>query len=115
VSYLTQDGRRDQSEDLGLYSRLASMGHMAPLEHAARPMSPEELEEFRMHNLWVRIDGELRVIYTRNAKAMLHALHLANIEVVEEDITNFCGNLNGWVQHRKELAGEAVFGSAPVT
>lgn len=37
VSYLTHDGRRDVSEDLTLYERLVTPGHMSPLEHPATP------------------------------------------------------------------------------
>ena len=39
VSYLTQDGRRDVSEDLALYRRLVSAkpGHWSPFEHVATP------------------------------------------------------------------------------
>lgn len=36
VSYLTHDGRRDPSEDIGLYSKLVDSHHMSPLEHPAR-------------------------------------------------------------------------------
>jgi hypothetical protein len=43
VSYLTHDGRRDPSKDVELYDRLATSGHMSPLEHVARPMTAEEL------------------------------------------------------------------------
>lgn len=45
VSYLTHDGVRDHSKDLELYERLASAGHMSPLEHAARPMQPSDEHE----------------------------------------------------------------------
>lgn len=68
VSYLTHEGKRDPEADLALYDRLVSKGHMAPTEHAARPMTPVELSM-----------GE------------------------------WCGNFRGWVQHRKEIPGEAVF------
>lgn len=40
VSYLTHDGKRDASEDLGLYTRLVSAKpepHWSPLEHPATP------------------------------------------------------------------------------
>jgi hypothetical protein len=37
VSYLTQDGRRDLSEDLGLYKRLVDLQHASPLEQVATP------------------------------------------------------------------------------
>ena len=42
MSYLTHDGKRDQAADLALYERLASAGHMSPLEHAARPMQASD-------------------------------------------------------------------------
>jgi thymidylate synthase ThyX len=45
VSYLTHDGKRDLEADLILYKRLTSGGHMSPLEHVARPMTDEELQE----------------------------------------------------------------------
>jgi hypothetical protein len=44
VSYLTHDGKRDTAKDLELYQRLVSSGHMSPLEHVARPMTPPEME-----------------------------------------------------------------------
>ena len=43
VSYLTHEGKRDPSKDVELYQRLTSNGHMSPLEHVARPMTPDEL------------------------------------------------------------------------
>lgn len=45
VSYLTHDGHRDLEKDVELYERLASSGHMSPLEHIARPMNKQELDE----------------------------------------------------------------------
>jgi thymidylate synthase ThyX len=44
VSYLTHDGKRDPTADVELYSRLTGPGHMAPLEHVATPIRPEEQE-----------------------------------------------------------------------
>lgn len=44
VSYLTHAGTRDLSADVFLYDRLLESGHMSPMEHVARPMTPEELE-----------------------------------------------------------------------
>jgi len=118
VSYLTQDGVRDLDADLGLYARLASMGHMAPLEHAARPMTDLELEEAEMHEFVLhgsvleRGDAQdgLSVVRTR-AGAQYRACR--KLEIVSERTVYFCGNFNGWVQHRKELPGEAIFGTAP--
>ncbi len=43
VSYLTHDGTRDHAKDVELYERLLGGGHMSPFEHAARPMTSEEL------------------------------------------------------------------------
>lgn len=48
VSYLTHAGTRDLSADVALYDRLAESGHMSPMEHVARPMTPEELQ----HGEW---------------------------------------------------------------
>ena len=38
VSYLTHEGLRDLDEDLKLYERLVSSGHLSPLEHVACAM-----------------------------------------------------------------------------
>jgi thymidylate synthase ThyX len=45
VSYLTHAGERDLDADIELHDRLLESGHMSPLEHPARPLSPSELEE----------------------------------------------------------------------
>jgi hypothetical protein len=45
VSYLTHAGVRDLDADIELCERLLTSGHMSPLEHPARPMSADELEE----------------------------------------------------------------------
>jgi thymidylate synthase ThyX len=45
VSYLTHAGSRDLSADVALYDRLLESGHMSPLEHVSRPMTPAELQE----------------------------------------------------------------------
>ncbi len=37
VSYLTHDGVRSLDKDMELFDRLASSGHMSPLEHVATP------------------------------------------------------------------------------
>ena len=56
VSYLTHDGKRDLDEDLKLYDRLLQPGHMSPLEHAARPIHPDDFQYrsvyHKDHNLW---------------------------------------------------------------
>jgi thymidylate synthase ThyX len=45
VSYLTHSGKRDLDADIQLHDRLLESGHMSPLEHPARPLSAEELED----------------------------------------------------------------------
>jgi thymidylate synthase ThyX len=45
VSYLTHAGTRDLSADVALYDRLLESGHMSPMEHVARPMTPGELDQ----------------------------------------------------------------------
>jgi thymidylate synthase ThyX len=44
VSYLTHAGQRDLEADIQLHDRLLESGHMSPLEHPARPLTPTELE-----------------------------------------------------------------------
>jgi len=88
VSYLTHDGKRDPQADLDLYEKLTTNGHMSPLEHPARPMTPEELVVFarHKHEWW---DG----------RGFAHG----------DDLVYYLGNLNGWVQLRKLIPGEDVF------
>ena len=45
VSYLTHDGIRDTSADIGLHDTLVSSGHMSPCEHPARPMTDGEMSD----------------------------------------------------------------------
>jgi thymidylate synthase ThyX len=45
VSYLTHAGVRDLAADVQLHDRLLESGHMSPLEHPARPLTAEELDE----------------------------------------------------------------------
>lgn len=66
VSYLTHDGTRDLAADVALYDRLLESGHMSPMEHVARPMTPAELAE-----------------------------------------SEWSGNFQGWIAHRKLIPGES--------
>lgn len=88
VSYLTHDGRRDLKDDIGLYDRLRTSGHMSPLEHAARPMTQSEIRR-----------------YSTN----YHPLEQGHGPNDGPQSPPFLGNLRGWVAHRKEFPGEAVF------
>lgn len=87
VSYLTHDGKRDLEADLVLYDRLAGSGHMSPLEHAARPMTDEDIDAGRCQ--WIirpERDGPFPVARMSES---------------------FCGNFRGWVQYRKLIPGES--------
>jgi thymidylate synthase ThyX len=104
VSYLTHDGKRDTQADLDLYERLVTSGHMSPLEHVARPMTNEEWTQSLQHEVTLT-DG--RVLWSRDSPRELEIDGL-NIACVGREV-HFCGNLNGWVQFRKTIPGEAVF------
>ena len=83
VSYLTQNNIRDHAEDIKLYERLAAPGHMSPFEHPARVGSWGPLAEG-----WPEDADIPRGVY--NAEKL-------------------AGNFSPpWIQHRKELPGEAV-------
>lgn len=92
VSYLTHDGKRDLHADLELYERLLQPGHMSPFEHAARPMTDDDLWKWDILN-----DKEAEAYDEEGLKDRREHL-LANA---------FLGNFRGWVQHRKEIPGEA--------
>jgi hypothetical protein len=97
VSYLTHDGRRDFSEDLGLFRRLSASGHRAPLEHAARPMTIDELGLFQQPIvMW----DEATESWSPTT-AVVHGQ--------ERNTRHFLGNIEGWVQYRKLIPGEDVF------
>jgi len=118
VSYLTHDGKRSPAADFELYDRLFSNGHVSPLEHAARPMKRQELEEHQFYEFTVKNrDGTLGVLRMRDGGKFEASLAAAGehrrCDIVSRRVSYFCGNFNGWVQHRKETPGEAVFGSAP--
>ena len=90
VSYLTHDGRRDFDDDLTLYDRLASAGHMSPLEHPCRPMTDEEHWMFsQVKRTW---DGK-KWVTVRDADG-------------QKVLTHFLGNVQGWVQLRKLFPNE---------
>ena len=78
VSYLTHDGNRDPSKDVALADSLLANGHMAPLEHVARPLTHDDL--------WM-------------------ALGAYSPEVAPDE--HFAGNFRGWMQLRKTIPHEA--------
>lgn len=98
VSYLTHDtGTLDVAKDIGLYTGLVGNGHMSPLEHAATPMSYEELHVRRAMAAKARREGK----YQRLSRLEIDQL-------VES--TEFLGNFRGWRQYRKTVRHEDDFG-----
>lgn len=90
VSYLTHDGQRDLEADVKLaMERLLPSGHMAPLEHAARPMTDHELDLFRQRQyVWDAASKQ----WTWPGKW-----------------THYLGNVQGFVQYRKLIPNEHDF------
>lgn len=94
VSYLTHDGIRDPKADVDIVDeKFVANGHMSPLEHAARPMYPDEYELFSQPAFKiVNVDGEERLVRDPDGKPR-----------------HFCGNVEGWIQYRKLVPNEDVF------
>ena len=86
VSYLTHDGKRDPKADIELATRLMTSGHMSPFEHAARPMTQDDVE----------------IDLRKTGYALYDKLDL-------EPAQKFNGNFRGWVQARKHIAYEDNF------
>ena len=80
VSYLTHNKTRDPQADLELFERLASEGHMSPLEHVAQALDNDEWE------------SECRV---------------AAEQWMERKVP--VGNYWGWLQYRKTFKNEHDF------
>lgn len=91
VSYLTHDGKRDFMADIELANKLVNSGHMSPFEHVARPMTKDELQRFET---WV---PETDIDFRRTGHYFRR-------------IGSYLGNFNGWIQFRKLLPSERVFG-----
>lgn len=104
VSFLTHDGRRDPKEDLELYDRLLAPGHMSPFEHAARPMFDEEYSSF---GRWDCLIEDGRRMALRGSQHVKPQRVRGNQRVVDAVWGAFCGNFNGWIQHRKLIPREA--------
>lgn len=93
VSYLTHDGKRDPKADIAMCAeRLVPAGHMSPLEHCARPMYPDEMELVKMPVMHPVQDAERGMVLTAGSTS-----------------SYYCGNVEGWVQMRKLVPGEAIF------
>lgn len=88
VSYMTHDGKRDPQADIDLCAKLIHDGHYSPVEHMARPMTPEEAK-------------------TTYATAVM----LNEVPHDEWYLTRkaFCKNYRGWIQFRNEIPNESDF------
>jgi thymidylate synthase ThyX len=120
VSYLTQNGERDVSEDLALYGRLVEAGHMSPLEHVARPMTANELRVTMAYD--VSFDGGPALRVSLPAKLVGEKIRCSaprvgdEIEVEETGLVitvtsvrgplHYSGKLNGWISRRAHVPGE---------
>lgn len=90
VSYLTHDGKRDLQADLDLHDRLLESGHCSPFEHAARPMTDDDVKSLDVH--------VARVTGFTDTEAYRGPVRRYN---------RWAGNLRGWVQYRKLIPHEA--------
>lgn len=95
VSYLTHGGVRSLDKDLELFERLASRGHMSPLEHAAF------VGEESYHS-------DRGGILTPDSP--YYAVLDEFVPPTWNEGNNFIGNFREpWVQYRKLVPNEAVF------
>ena len=87
VSYERHDATTPEKAS-AIFDKLRADGHMSPFEHALRPMTDRELKLFMQEDLqW---NGREWVLGP-------------------QQIRHFLGNVEGWVQCRKLLPGEAVY------
>lgn len=86
VSALTHEGVRSLDADYNLYNRLASSGHMSPLEHVAKVANEEEIRKYALY----------RYVGERFGHQMFEAVSIGNFDVP-------------WLQHRKTIPNEDVF------
>lgn len=96
VSYMTHDGKPDPFADIRLHDQLLENRHMAPLEHAARPM-----DEYEYNHLF------------KQPLLKWNGQRYQQAETAEAELlwTHFCGNFNGWCQYRKEIPFEDDYGA----
>jgi hypothetical protein len=86
VSYERHDATTPEKAS-AICDKLRADGHMSPFEHALRPMTAHELRLFQQDALeW-------------NGREWMPT----------GVVRHFLGNVEGWVQYRKLLPGEAVY------
>ena len=98
TSFNRQEAKRAHSDEVDRYYGLRKGGHMSPLEHQATPFT--------------RLENVLCGIAINALRSEGYRLGLSERQI-EQRVTalGFLGNLRGWTQHRKEIAGESNFGS----
>jgi hypothetical protein len=87
VSYERHDATTPEKAS-AICDKLRADGHMSPFEHALRPMTDHELKLFMQED--IQWNGREWVLGS-------------------QQIRHFLGNVEGWVQYRKLLPGEAVY------
>ncbi len=109
VSYLTQNGVRDPAEDLVLYDRLVSSGHMSPLEHVARPMTQDELLVTRAFDVSFDQGPMLRTGGWNgplSSRPEIGATTSAGTLTAMRGPLHYSGKLNGWISCRSHVPHE---------
>lgn len=95
VSYNRQ-AVKNPDKEFQRYHDLRSGGHMSPLEHQATPL--DDLE-------WHARDRMAEAAAMAGERTNLDPLIVRQLQ----DSAQFCGNLRGWRQHRKQIEGEDDF------
>lgn len=95
VSYENFDGSDDYQKDIGLHDRLASMGHMSPMEHCARSMSLSEYEYSIRGNV-----SDIGAEQTSNEQGRFEEVDIS------DEILGWSKNFRGFVQYRSLFENE---------
>ena len=114
VSFMRQNMRGPDAKialgkDIARADAFINDGHMSPLEHQARPMTPWELDAFLQYEaLFATPQGKRHMRVSPGFLTMANGGLIPGVEVLSSPKpVYYCGNLNGWVQLRKHVPGEA--------
>jgi len=96
LSYTTHDGNIDKEKDIELHDRLLKSGHMSPLEHQLKPMSPEEYYMYSKSYISKNIDNIPKEDIDSGK---------TTIEVIFKDLYKvteygWCKNIRGFISYR---------------
>jgi len=103
VSYMRQE-EKDFAKDIARCEGLVVNGHMSPLEHVARPMSPTEIERWRTFHVTLS-DGTQD--WTTTPTLVGDTWLGTELRVLKCRVRAFHGNFDGWLQYRKQIHNEA--------